>query len=222
VARNLRFALSALQVFDALCLGIVGAVVAVLAVLAGRSDRRQAVAAALIVATVLPYLPVYAGDERYYLAAVPALLHLAFVTGCAIWAGLFPGWRLGPGFGAVLVALSFGFGALPGAARAFLGREDGSYVQAEALDAALRQMQLPPGGTAALGVRNTAALYLAFLQGTSYHGQRTRLDPQELRLSGARYVLATQASEQDVAVLQLMGTELFTGVPGLRVFRLAG
>jgi hypothetical protein len=224
VVRNALFTLAALRGFDMLCLGLVGGVVAVLAVFAGQGDRRQAMAAAVIVATVLPYLPVFAGEQRYYLAAAPMLLHLGFATGAAIGAGATTGWRrMGGALGPVLVALSFGLGVLPGAAQAFAGRDNPGYVQAEALSAAMGRLHLPKGGVAALGLRNTAALYLAFLQDTAFHGQKTALgDGVELRRSGARYVIATQAAEVDMQALRQMGTELYLGVPGLRVFRLDG
>ncbi|MCW3473457.1 hypothetical protein [Limobrevibacterium gyesilva] len=214
VLRNALFVLTALRGFDALCLGVVGAIVAALA---GRTTRRaERVAVAMIVATALPYLPVYAGDLRYYLAAVPLLTGLAFATGGAVAAGA----GCGRPVGVVLVALSFGIGVLPGAVHAFLGRSNAGYVQAEALDAAFRRLELPAGGWAALGVRNTAALYAAFLQGTAFHGQKARLgDPAALLGSDARYVVATQAAEEDIAVLRRFGVEVGAIVPGVRLFR---
>ncbi|WP_207479385.1 hypothetical protein [Arenibaculum pallidiluteum] len=165
VAGNAKEVLRRLARFDMAGLGLAAAVFAALGL--GRAGWRAQpwrLALPLSSCVAAAYLPVYAGDDRYFVASIPILLGAALGLSHAVGSSLGPVRRWLP---AALVAASFAVPAADQAAFMVLGRKHAHLEAARPAAAAL--------GTGVRGVASVRdgthfGLYLAWMADVPFLG----------------------------------------------------
>ncbi|MGH6919976.1 MAG: hypothetical protein ACREJ0_19990 [Geminicoccaceae bacterium] len=221
ILKNTRTIVQTLRGFDWLGLGLVAAVAGFVfhypwAV--GLREQPWRLVAPTLVAICGIYLPVYAADGRYYLACYPLLLaaSFGFFGDLARRAALrrsvtMPSWVHASFRTAVLALVLVSFSLeqrfRADAARAFTTgfNDEGLLVARELADSLQAE---PAGAIASVGDRRRIALYTAFLTGRPYYGDRVdEPSPDELVLSGARYIVVERGSALDAMLEEHPGAE---------------
>lgn len=190
VAGNVKAVIRTLMSFDVLGLGLAAAVFAAFGLRARGLDRQPwRMAALLLVPLTVVYLPVYAGDPRYFLGCVPIVVGSALGLAWVLTrAPSLPssGARIARTAAAGVVVLSF-LGAQANFLHSFLFKEDrDQLVSARAIAA---RIPATSHGIASVLDNANFGLYVAWAADKPYWGNRDAdLDPASLEGIGADIV----------------------------------
>lgn len=207
VYHNARYAVSALEAFDWLGLGLASALLGFLLHAPWRLNllaERWRWAVVPVVCLVALYLPVAAENVRYYYACLPFLLAAGFGFVDAL-ATRGPAARWPRAMAQALVSASFLLAVADGF-YSFAGfGEDDRYRTARALAERLREADLA-GSVASVGSDLRVALFLAFLLDEPFLGNvRHAVTQAEAAESGASLLVVERGSETDRTLASAAG-----------------